>query len=101
MAFHQLKTWPSYMRDIHNGKKTFEVRRADRDFREGDWLQLLAFDPKCGYVDLKDEGIGSMAAPPDQRKSCSVIVVLVTYILPPTHTPPGYVVMSITRNEAW
>lgn len=37
---HELKTWQSYFHSIADGRKTFELRRDDRDFRVGDRLWL-------------------------------------------------------------
>lgn len=37
---HELKTWASYFHSIVDGTKTFEIRKADRDFRVGDFLLL-------------------------------------------------------------
>lgn len=42
---HELKTWPKYFEAIVNGSKTFEIRRDDRPFAEGDTLRLREFDP--------------------------------------------------------
>ena len=42
---HQLKTWPAYYQMIIEDKKTFEVRKNDRNFKEGDYLILMEFDP--------------------------------------------------------
>ena len=42
---HRLKTWPESFEAIRAHKKTFDVRRADRDFREGDTLVLREFVP--------------------------------------------------------
>lgn len=41
---HKLKTWPSYFEDIFTGSKTFEVRKNDRDFKQGDWLKLEEYN---------------------------------------------------------
>jgi len=46
MKKHELKTWPEYMTAILEGRKTFEVRKNDRDFQEGDILVLREYDPK-------------------------------------------------------
>lgn len=43
---HTLKTWPEYFEAMWRGDKTFEYRRNDRNFREGDKLILLEYDPK-------------------------------------------------------
>lgn len=37
---HELKTWQSYFHAVADGKKLFEIRRDDRDFRVGDLLRL-------------------------------------------------------------
>lgn len=37
---HTLKILPKYYRAIERGKKTFEVRFNDRNFQEGDMLEL-------------------------------------------------------------
>lgn len=46
---HRLKTWPQYFRAVKRGEKRFEVRRNDRDFRVGDRLELVEFDPEPGF----------------------------------------------------
>jgi hypothetical protein len=45
MRAHKLKTWPQYFRAVKDERKPFEVRKADRDFRVGDYLCLVEFDP--------------------------------------------------------
>lgn len=42
---HELKTWPSYFEQVRCGMKTFEIRRDDRPFAEGDMLDLREWDP--------------------------------------------------------
>lgn len=42
---HRLKTWPEYFEAILSGRKTFEVRKDDRDFAVGDVLSLLEWRP--------------------------------------------------------
>lgn len=48
---HELKTWPEYFKEVKSGRKTFEVRKNDRDFCEGDILHLNEWEPK-GYSDV-------------------------------------------------
>lgn len=43
---HLLKIWPEYFDRVLNEQKTFEVRRADRDFQVGDCLLLQRWDPE-------------------------------------------------------
>lgn len=45
MTTHELKTWPKMYRDVVNQDKKFEVRKNDRDFKVGDTLSLLEYDP--------------------------------------------------------
>lgn len=48
---HALKTEPQYFEAVINAKKTFEVRRNDRDFRVGDYLALNELDDtREGYT---------------------------------------------------
>ena len=42
---HKLKTWTDEFWDVSSGKKTFEVRINDRDFKVGDFLELQEWDP--------------------------------------------------------
>ena len=39
------KVWPEYFQKIFEGKKTFELRLADWECREGDELLLREWDP--------------------------------------------------------
>lgn len=40
------KVWPRYFESILKGDKTFEIRLADFDVKEGDTLILKEWDPK-------------------------------------------------------
>ena len=42
---HELKTWPEFFEQTRNGRKKFEFRRNDRDFRVGDELLLKEWNP--------------------------------------------------------
>lgn len=48
MATHSLKTWPAYFEAVASGKKKFEVRKNDRDFKTGDELWLEEFNQITG-----------------------------------------------------
>jgi len=41
-----LKTVNPYFEDVWQGRKTFEVRKNDRDFEVGDELNLFEYEPK-------------------------------------------------------
>lgn len=45
---HELKTWPFSFLAVLDGSKRFEVRKDDRGFLAGDWLQLNEYDPDTG-----------------------------------------------------
>lgn len=42
---HHLKCWPVYFFRIQSGEKQFEVRKNDRDFQTGDYIDLLEWCP--------------------------------------------------------
>ena len=49
---HDLKVWPKYFDLLRMGRKTFEIRRDDRPYAEGDTLYLREWSPEpgCGYT---------------------------------------------------
>jgi len=40
MQTHELKCWPTYFDAVARGEKTFEVRKNDRFFQQGDTVVL-------------------------------------------------------------
>lgn len=42
----ELKIWPEPFKAILNGRKRYEVRKTDRDFRIGNIIMLREFLPK-------------------------------------------------------
>ncbi len=46
MATVEKKIWPKYFELIKQGKKTFEIRLADFEIKEGDILLLREWDPE-------------------------------------------------------
>lgn len=82
---HDLKTWPQYFEAVESGVKTFELRKDDRPFAEGDILLLREFDP---------EG---------EKYTGRYVYTLVTYLARGGAIPRGYCVMAIklmTKEEA-
>lgn len=45
---HRLKTWPMLFKEVKAGRKTFEIRRNDRKFQQGDILMLEEYLPSNG-----------------------------------------------------
>ncbi|MBP3040568.1 DUF3850 domain-containing protein [Bacillaceae bacterium Marseille-Q3522] len=45
MAKHKLKIHPQYFIEVLSGKKSFEIRKNDRNFKVGDTLLLQEFEP--------------------------------------------------------
>lgn len=83
---HELKTLPEFFQAVIDGKKTFEVRKDDRNFKEGDVLRLREWNPLW-----KND-------PVTERYTGRYCYVLVNYVL--RHFPglePGYCVMSIIQ----
>lgn len=42
---HELKIWPKFFEDVAFNRRPLEVRKNDRDYQVGDFLQLREFDP--------------------------------------------------------
>lgn len=77
MRIHDLKILPQYFIDVLTGRKRFEVRYNDRNYRLGDWLILHEWTPSLGYT-------GRLTR------------VLVTYVLDDTQfCKAGYVILGI------
>ena len=92
MAVHELKTWNEPFEQISHGNKTFEYRKNDRDFREGDTLLLMHWDEGVGaYCRVAGTPIGLP----------ETIEVRVGYILRggAFGVPDGYCVMSIEIED--
>lgn len=47
---HDLKTWPEPFKALKTGLKSWEFRRADRDYRDGDLLLLREWHEDDGYT---------------------------------------------------
>lgn len=75
---HNIKVWPQYFKDIIEGKKTFEYRLNDRDYKEGDVAILHEWNPET------------------EKYTGESIAVDITYILTEGFgLPDRYCIMSI------
>ena len=54
MKTHELKTWQPYFEEVIRGRKTFEIRENDRNFKVGERLLLKEFDPDTQTYSGKD-----------------------------------------------
>ncbi len=87
---HYLKTWPNHFKDIESGKKTFEVRKNDRGYKEYDILHLQEYIPS--YTISKEGEERFFYQPYTGRE----ITKEVTYILDdPRFCKKGYVIMGL------
>lgn len=76
---HELKTLTQYFTAVISGKKTFEVRKNDRDFHVGDFLMLKEIVEIEGMI----------------KFTGSYCVVRVTYILTDEeYVKPGYAILA-------
>lgn len=48
---HELKILPKYFEDVMTGKKNFEIRKNDRDFKVGDYLLLKEYEGASTLAD--------------------------------------------------
>lgn len=77
---HALKTLPEYFEAVRQNKKTFELRKNDRDFQVGDYLALNEWD--------------------GEKYTGRSLLVRVLYILDPNEVMTcagGYVIMGISE----
>lgn len=45
MTVHVLKSWPQFFTRLSAGTRTHELRKNDRDYHEGDFLELREYNP--------------------------------------------------------
>lgn len=81
MKVHELKTIEPFFSDIRSEQKSFEIRKDDRKFHEGDILLLRDYDPES------------------EKYSGREILCRVDYIIPAGSfegLAPGYCAMGIS-----
>ncbi len=79
MRTHELKCWPVFYGLLRAGRKTFEIRKNDRDFRPLDKLVLREWDPKTGKYTESDP-----------------VEATITYLTDFAQVP-GYVVLGLSN----
>jgi ASC-1-like (ASCH) protein len=52
---HELKSWPEYFQSTLTGRKTFELRKFDRDFKVGDKIILREYNPDTGRYTSRED----------------------------------------------
>lgn len=55
---HRLKTWPEYFAAVKSGRKSFELRVADRAYCLGDYLVLQEWEPNTGHYTGAEVRVG-------------------------------------------
>ncbi len=81
---HQLKIKSEYFLDVASGKKTFEVRRNDRDFHVGDFL---------GLNELTEHAVNNKG---EHMETGRFILAKVTYVLKnEEYVKEGYAILGI------
>ena len=80
---HDLKVWTEFFEDIMARRKTFEVRKDDRNFQVDEFLSLQCFDPF------------------NKKYTGEKMIVRITYKLNGGQfgIEPGYCVLGISEPE--
>lgn len=55
MAVHELKIYPVFFEDVRFAKKTFDLRKNDRNFGVGDQIIFHEFNPDGEFEDYERE----------------------------------------------
>jgi len=82
MKIHELKIYPEYFRAQLEGRKSFEIRKDDREFKVGDVLVLMEVEPTHSGSDERPTG----------RKMACEVTYKTDY-----EQQEGYVVLSTIR----
>lgn len=97
MKIHELKIKEKYYKDVALGYKTFELRKNDRDYQEGDLIKFTVVD-KIPYSELKDN---QMVAEP-YYPAAEDALFRITYVLkdvPEYGLDKDYCILGIKQVE--
>ena len=105
---HELKVWPEFYKALENKTKQFEVRKNDRDFKVGDNLILLEFEPceNCKgtgkIIDLLEHDEDCNCPKPHGKFTGNRCDAVITYILSGGQfgIDKEYVVLSISVSAS-
>jgi len=93
MTLHELKCWPRAFAAVKSGDKTFEIRRADRDYKVGDILLLREFVFRGMGTD--GHTVGDYTGEWLTRK----VTFIGTSLGDPVGLLPGYVALGIRAED--
>lgn len=84
---HTLKCDPAQWEDVFENRKRFEIRKADRDYAVGDYLDLM--QTKKAHFDLAPGEVAQLSG-----RRCTR---LVTHVFADVRygVPPGHCILSI------
>lgn len=91
---HRLKCWPQFYAKVRTNEKRYEIRKDDRDFQVGDYLDLSEWDPH--HADFPGPGDAMVMGAHTGRS----LMRRVSYLMRDfPGLAPGYVLMSIAPIE--
>lgn len=97
---HYIKCWPDPFDAIGDGRKTFEIRKNDREYQTGDILVLQKYDPnKRLYGFPSGAYIDKNGDPHSDPILAATIRVKVTYMLSDFGLEKGYVCMGLEHVQ--
>ncbi len=84
---HELKVWSQFFADVKNGRKSFEFRVNDRDFRVGDTLYLREYHPESKQYTGQET-----------TKKITYVLNLTDFLK--GYDPSGYVVLGLAAEAS-
>lgn len=77
---HELKIDPEYFKAVRAGKKRAELRKADRDYKPGDYIKFMEYDREL------------------QEYTGYAQHAVITHVCDVSEWLPGYVMISIDKD---